>query len=333
MKFRFLAVLHNMKLESIKNKGIEIYPGARITNGTLFLEQTLTTLLFRTTVGVHSIDEFENAVYFYIDGEFEEVKSKEEMDVVGQKYTFHFLRQAQMFLHELWLLKDNNVYIREGFLVAYDRKIEEGFTYKASLSEVYSYATDENKSSLFTDSEIAFASSRYSPAEIDDWDEVSFGGKIPQADLLYKAKGSDRFTRAIYFTMGARKSAILPMKILSYCTALECLFTIGTAEITHKTAERVASLLGTSKESKLDLYNTVKDAYKIRSTIVHGQPLRGTDEDLKKISFEIDEILRKLLANENDVFSRKDKDMETYFLDLVFDNSIKGVQENEQTSN
>lgn len=277
-----------MRLESVKNKGIKIYPGARISNSQQILSDITSTDLMRFTAGVHSINEFENKVYLYIDGEFSGIHTKEQMDEIGGKYTFFFLRQAQLFTHHLWLVKDNNVYVRDGFLLAYERNFEDGFTYKASLSAIFSYSNGERKESLFSDEEIFSAIRDLEPYKIDEFDDERFNLKYPDSDLFFKNKGSERMNRSSYFTVVARASSTLPIKIVNYCTALECLFTIGTSEINHKIAERVAIILGTSVETKVQLFNLIKQAYKIRSHIVHGQYLKGCDEDLKCISQELD---------------------------------------------
>ncbi|WP_175423365.1 MULTISPECIES: hypothetical protein [Bacillus] len=113
-----------------------------------------------------------------------------------------------------------------------------------------SFSTCERKESNFTKDEILSAARDFKPFSIDEYGEKSFGGKHPDADILFKNKGSKRLDRAHYFTLGARVSSILPMKIASYCNALECLFTTDKSEVSRKIAERVALMLGTSDESK-----------------------------------------------------------------------------------
>ncbi|MFB3168465.1 HEPN domain-containing protein [Neobacillus sp. 179-C4.2 HS] len=318
MKYRFITILHNLKLESVKNKGTEIFPGARVSNGRQILEDTLGRQPMKSTLGVHSVDEFNNKVYFYLDGEFEDVISKDQMDQIGNKYTFFFLRQAQAFAYQLWDTKDNSIYVRDGFLLAYTNRFEDGFTYKASLSEIFVKSTCERGEIVFSDSEISNTVRNFVPATFEDYSEESFGGKLPNSKHLFKAHGSTRMTRAAYFTASARKSHILPLKIVSYCNALECLFTIGTSEVNHKIAERVALMLGNSKESKQDYFKLIKNAYKHRSNLVHGQYLTGNEEALIGISQGLDNILRELLVAEHEVFSMSDNDMEAFFLDLLF---------------
>lgn len=240
------------------------------------------------------------------------------MDELGGKHCCAFLRQVQQLAHLLWYIKDNSIYVRDGFLLVYKNKLNDGFTYKASLSEVFSYSNCEWADSEFSQSELMEAIKRFTPVPLGDYSEDEFGGKFPNSDYFFKTKGSDRTTRAMYFTLAARRNSILPMKILSYCTALECLFTIGTSEITHKIAECVAFMLGNSKESKKELYKLVKEAYNYRSAVVHGQHLKGSDEKLVPLSVDLDEILRQLFVNDYDIFSKNDEEIENYFMELLF---------------
>lgn len=322
MKFRFITILHNMKLDSIKSKGIHIGHGARITNG---LEKY--SEIFKT----HEMHETaENPVYFYIDDEFKDIETIEEMNKVGDEYTFHLLREAQRFTDCLWTVKDNNVYVAQGILVAYDKNIGDGSYYEKTLTAVYSYSTCEKKESLFTKDEIDSAINYYEPY-IMYFDKYDGNGeklnlseikdlKYPSSDLFYKNRGSERMSRADYFIKSARASAILPLKIVNYCIALECLFNTSKSDATHKIAERVAVLFGTSEDSKIDLFRFIKKAYDYRSTLIHGDSLRKFEEESKlaTISERLDNIFRHLFTNNYKIFSKNNNEMDDDFLHLLF---------------
>ncbi|HHT7066894.1 HEPN domain-containing protein [Bacillus thuringiensis] len=318
MKYRFITTPHNMKLSTVKNKGIELFPGARISNGSKSISETLETNLVLHTVGSMTSGAIKNSTYVYIDGEFENIHTKQEFDEVGVQHTFSLLRQVEHFTHELWKIKDNNVYVIEGFLFAYNKHLEDGFTYSASLTGVYSYSTHEQKESTFSDFELAAAIQNFVPIPKEEFNEKNFGGKHPDVDILLKNKKSKRMMRAMYFTVGARSSAVMPRKIVNYCNALECLFTTGKSEVSHKIAERVAIMLGTSVESKKDLFQLVKKAYNFRSEMVHGQALKAKEEDLVIVSKGLDDVLRKLIVANHDVFSKDNNEMDDFFLDLLF---------------
>lgn len=77
-------------------------------------------------------------------------------------------------------------------------------------------------------------------------------------------------------------------------------------------------MLGTSEDSKKHLFKIIKKAYNCRSAIVHGQYLKGTEDDLVNISKELDYILRNLITTNHDIFSKKDNEMEEFFLITFF---------------
>ncbi|EJR94480.1 HEPN domain-containing protein [Bacillus mycoides] len=318
MKYRFITTLHNMELSNVKNKGTEIFPGARISNGSKSISETLDTNLARHTMGYLTRESIRNTTYVYIDGEFKDIHNFEEMNKVGVQRTFSLLRQIEHFTHELWKVKDNNVYVIDGFLFAYNKHFEDGYIYQASLTGLYSFSTYEQKESTFSDSELTAAIQNFVPLSKEEFNEKNFGGKHPNVDILLKNKGSNRMLRALYFTGGARSSSVMPIKIVNYCNALECLFTTGKSEVNHKIAERVAIMLGTSFESKKALSQLVKKAYNIRSEMVHGQALKAKEEDLVIVSQGLDNVLRELIVANHDVFSKNDKEMDDFFLDLLF---------------
>lgn len=258
MKYMFLTILHNLKIESILNKGINIYSGTRISNGNGVLQRTIFSNLLRSTAGVHSTDEFINKVYYYKIGEFTDVVTKEEMDTRGSMTTFHFLREAEQFVHSLWMTKDNNVYIRDGFLIVYEDDLEQGFTYKASLTTIYSASSGSELESSFSKEEVIDAISYFTPFTLEEMKAENFGGKYLTNNHFYKSSQQTRFDRALYFVAAARAAGAPPMKIVSYCTALECLFTTDKSEVVHKIAERTATLLGNSGENKREIFNFVK---------------------------------------------------------------------------
>jgi hypothetical protein len=317
-----------MELPTIKNKGTVIFPGARLSNGSQVLKETLNTNLMEGTLGVHSVREFNNKVYVYIDNEIKDIQTKEQMDELGSYYTFYLLREVQAFINRLWEVKDNNIYVRDGFLLSYDKNFEDGYTYKASVSAINSFSDCRKVNSIFSDEEIEKAIQSFEPSSFEDYDEELGGGKYVTSDHFYIKKGSNRMLRARYFTLAARDSAIAPMKILHYCNALECLFTVGTAEISHKIAERVAVMLATTAEDKRLIFELVKSAYKYRSKLVHGQHLTKTEEALAlaDISRELDSILRQLIVTNHEIFDKDDTRIESFFTDLVFKTPTVGSQ-------
>ncbi|MEB2294465.1 hypothetical protein [Priestia megaterium] len=319
MKYRFIAPLHFMELEALKNKGTRIMYGARISNGRKILDETIGTKLMSATLGVHSLREFNDSVYVYIDNELDEIQTREQMDQAGSSLTFLHLRQMQHFTHELWKIKDNSVYVRDGFLLAYPSNgtFEDGCTYKASLSEVFTCSNCEIKPTKFSDVEVTKASEWYKSSKLLTHNAREDGGKLPDARPLIKGETpSTRMTRAIYFTDTARKNAVLPTKIVSYCTALECLFTTKAFKISTTVASRTANMLGGNDAAYISAFDLVKEAYKYRSIIVHGQSLEGDEETLARICRRLDIMLRTFIIGDHEIFSKDDKEMDRFFENL-----------------
>lgn len=145
----------------------------------------------------------------------------------------------------------------------------------------------------------------------------TFNYKLPTYDFFYKYSKSERLDRAWYFILNARIFGTLPMKIVSYCTALECCFTTGRTELTHQIAEKVAMLTEGNKEQKIKTFNLVKKAYGIRSTIVHGSFLKGSNEDLEDVSEELDNLLRMIVNEHSSLLKLKDNELDNYFLNKL----------------
>lgn len=270
------------------------------------------------TAGMHAVDEFQEQVYCYIDGVFDEIEEFEQMNLLGTKYTFYFLREVQSFITEMWKIRDNSIYVRDGYLICYKKNLEDGRTYKASLSEIFTNAGNSSGQTTFTDAEIRGIAKQYEISDIKDvkLDEIDY--KTPTDDHFYKKSKSTRIYRAEYYMISARARSSIPMKIVSYCTALECLFTTTTTEVSHRIAERVACLLGDTSVHKKEIYTTVKKAYDIRSTVVHGSLIKVNDGETIRISAELDSLLRLILTKHREVFTESDAIIDSIFIDLLF---------------
>lgn len=314
-KYIFITVLHFLQLENKHTKGKELRKGMRIANSNHQVKKLLESNLFNGTVGFHSIDEFNNAVYVYVTGDLTQLRLNNLKKHKDFDFTFYFLREVQAFVNDLWLIKDNSVYVRDGFLTLYDDDIEKGITYKASLSAVNSTSQSEVKPIIFTNTELELTIKEFQQSPFPSIDEFNQGGKHPEPG--YYKKDSSRESRADYFIKGARGGSNLASKIVSYCTALECLFTTGNSEVNHKIAERVAVLLSNNPESRKEHFSIVKKAYDIRSRIIHGSYIKEKDEMLIHLSEQLDTILRQILSSRSDVFSLSDFDMDEYFINKI----------------
>jgi Apea-like HEPN len=137
-------------------------------------------------------------------------------------------------------------------------------------------------------------------------------------------KESARFSRFLYFLSGARIQEDISVRLSQYMTTLEVLFGTDPSELVHKLSERVAFFLGEDAPSRRRIFDIVRNAYKIRSKIVHGDAVAAKDiEKARDISSEVDQLVRKvglkILADPElkERFNRNKENLEEYFTELV----------------
>ena len=137
-------------------------------------------------------------------------------------------------------------------------------------------------------------------------------------------KGIDRISIVFYFLQSARSNPDLAVKIVDYCTCFEALFSTSSAELSHQLAERIAFFIGESNIERRDIFNNIKEAYGIRSRIIHGDLLSPSKIDrLHTISETCDNFLRKILfkifldTELSNMFSAPPNELDDYFLNLM----------------
>lgn len=321
MKYTFIAPIHFIKINTQLNRGIVLMNNLRISNNNNYITQ-----LFRNTdlyehIGSDGYKDLEDSTYVYAEGNLADLhkhygQREQEID-----YCFIFLREISSFLETLWEIEDHNCYIRDGFFYLHNSKNpKDGTNCKASLSTITSTCEGYHVESVFSRENILEAISSYQKYGYFSFEQVNDGGRYPLLNPLNKE--ISRVARAKAFVSIARSQSILPLKIFNYCTALECLFTTDNTEVSHKNAERVAALIGSNLEGRLEIYKTVKKAYSVRSKLTHGQSITNKEEELKTISKDIDLIIRRIYNSDLEVFSLSKQDLEEYFMKLILgDNS------------
>ncbi|MGG1400170.1 hypothetical protein ABE288_20460 [Bacillus salipaludis] len=322
MKYHFVTKLNFMSLNTTLTRGKQIGGATRISNGSENFKKFFDNRYFKDYAGSYHYYEFEGSVYLYEIGNFDELKAKFDKKYKLIDYAFYLLRNAQYFVDCLWLVKDNSIYVRDAFLDVYpEGSPEQGDIQFSSVSTINSNTSGHIVETTFSIEELEKAISYFKPAE--GFEGVEEGGKHPFKNPLTKEMG--RLGRATYFINAARSVSQLPLKILNYCTVLECLFTSDSSEVTHKVAERLAYLLGRNAEERKQYYQLARDAYKIRSKAVHGQPIKTNLEEMQRTTKKLDDALRTIFINyyENpekyEVFKiKKNEDFEDWFNNLIF---------------
>lgn len=266
------------------------------------------------TMGNHSIDEIWGGTYYLSEGETDMAKTED--DAVWNQLAWAFLRQAQLFSDSLWEIRDNSVYVRDGFLYVFKDQLEKGCTFKVSVSKINSFADGRIIPSVFSEKELVEKGAQMQVLVRENY--------LVRSDLKnateiqhYKGSGLDRKTLARTYVEMARFAGAVPMKLLLFCTAFEALVSTTTMELSHRVSERIALLLGEDGEAKKQVYLNVKKCYDVRSKVAHGDFIKGKSEDMAALSVTIDGYLRRLLEL-TEPFDRKSNEIDEFFLQKMF---------------
>ncbi len=107
-------------------------------------------------------------------------------------------------------------------------------------------------------------------------------------------------------------------------TCLEVLFSTDASELVYKLSERIAFFLGEETSSRRRIFDIIRNTYKIRSKVVHGDSVATKDlEKARDTSHEVDQIIRQIgikILSDSELkarFNGKKEDLEQYLLGLV----------------
>lgn len=319
MKYRFITIIHYLKLNKPDCR-IPLASGM-ISNKTDVLKDVLSykNLLSLNTLGMFSIDEFEDKTFYVVDGDLGNV-TKEDVDVFGTSLAYAYLRQIQWLTNEFWTLRDNSIYLRDSFLFVYEKDIEKGFTYKADLSMINSKASAKIEPTIYSKEEIEELAKDMHLISVE---EVRSGG-VNYRDVTqfqyFKSGKIGRNMMAWVYVFHARGINALTIKVLMYITAMEALVSTSTAELSHQVAERVAILIGTNVAERQIIYHDIKKGYHIRSKAAHGEPLKGTEQEVADLLVILDDYLRRLLRLESP-YNFDDNKLNEFFINKLMGES------------
>lgn len=310
MKYRFITIVHNLVLPQ-KEMIVNLTQGF-FSNCSSILQETFDNELSTYTLGSHSVDEFVGQTYFYIDGDFADGCTQSVVDEFGTKLTFAFLRVIQDYVERLWLLEDNSIYIRDGFLYTYEERLSDGYTFKASLSAVFSKANGRIEPSVFSLESLTSLSSDMFVINSEDISPEIENYKDATQDHFWKKNKVERKLRAWGYILLARSQSQPPLKMMLYTMALESLLGTSTTELSHRLAERSAIMLGTTTEERIIIYTTIKKSYDNRSTIAHGDLLKD-DSNFEDRIIKVDDYLRKLMSFE-EPYNIENAEIDKFFI-------------------
>lgn len=313
MKATFVTHLRNIKVTERLYKGVDTGYGIYIANDDKRIKTLLTPWFVEAAGRMEAQALRDSDAYLYAVSDSTS-SSSNHIQLLNE-----YLAKGQGAVTALWLVKDNAVNLDTGFLMVEQASFLPRVDSSRRTAE-FSDSAGGKDTRTFTRPELSEAvsllSQWLSPMPEDD--------ASPDLDLFTNAP---RVQRAFYFLQASRAQDRLPHKIAFYCTCLETLFSTDDQELRHQVAERAARFLGTNSTERQHIYQQVKDAYDIRSSVVHGDVLSKKfrkAETIQHYSVVCDEYLRssiRKILSEPDLaatFSSTKEKLNTFFKEMIF---------------
>jgi hypothetical protein len=310
----YVTCFRKLKITDQISGHLELLPGVNITNDPIVRKNWLTPE-FGAVAGVIEVSHLQSESNLLF-GEFDTDDFK---DLPPDGILLVILSWIDGLLENAWLIKEHAMACDAAFL-----RVETASGVSWSSNFLAARPSFSNGYSINeTDVEMS-AKDLKEWSQIDDLVNGYLYEKGSLSSKFMMEKGYSRSGRAMRFVAAARRSLDLAFKIANYCSALETLFTTDSAELAHKLSERVAFFLGERGYSRRVVFTIVKDAYGVRSKLVHGDTLKPIQiEGLPALSSQCDgylrEILREIFSSQKlkNTFDSQNQAIEEYFADLI----------------
>jgi hypothetical protein len=310
MRVTFLIALHHLEIKDNLGRGDKIDDFTFLSNDI----ENIKKIIPPDSLSIIGQLEYESLLdskaYVYSIQQLPENTRPEE-------FLIHKLYTVQALLSAIWFHEDNNVDFDIGFLF-YKKNGRLGVS-SNYLATAYTMSSGQRK--ILKLSRYQLNSIRKFYREYFTSEELLLGYKYP----TQLVKGTSRIALSVYHITGARFDPDIGLKVSNYCSALEALFSTSQAELAHQLSERLAFFIASSNEERLSIYKKAKQAYTVRSKIVHGTTIRESDIDnIKELSEFCDRSLRKtitkILSNQGlrEIIEGNSDKLDSYMIDLIF---------------
>lgn len=310
MKITTITALCHLEISENLGRGDKLDDVTFISNDTSFLKSLIPNDAVQI-IGMLEYNGLLNAKSF--------IYSIENLpnNVTPDNYLLDRLYAIQSFLAAAWIHIDNNINFELGFsFCQYPERLSVSSNHLA-----VAYASSQGKKELTYLSRDKLKEIRAFYRKKLKYIRYSHEQRM-ETQLL---KGNSRIEMALYHIQNARAESDIGLKISGYCSALESLFSTSQAELAHQLSERLAFFISTSSQERLETYKKAKEAYGVRSKIVHGTTIKEKDlEKIKQLAYFCDSCLRKVifkLMSEESLhacFSGNNEIIDEYMLKMIF---------------
>ncbi|MEC6747326.1 hypothetical protein VXN63_02145 [Marinilactibacillus sp. XAAS-LB27] len=266
------------------------------------VKNIINSSLYKYQYGQDEVNKVKNNVLCYLH--FDDLKLEE---IKRRALVNNIFTAAHVFSNALWFVKDNAVTPHMATMSTDEFGKYSPIGLRRNL--YVSNSKGEYEIMNFTKKEIVSATRWIEKLEGFNSTKDMTGERFWENELQNMSVllnfNIPSFDRAYYFLQSTRRLDFLPAKIAGYISILETLFVIK-GDNRKKASERTAALIGVDNDEKIKLKSTVTKAYDIRSDYIHGSLINeGTNELISVLSYEIDEIVRRvfkeLILNRSDL--------------------------------
>lgn len=267
----FFVALVGVEFQVKSNKGLKINDTMYITNNFDTIGKYIHEKKLEGRIGSLEFEHLKaqsSFVYskYYVD------KSIIYDGGMRQRQLLRLLFEIQLFFSTAWLFTDGGVILDDGYLVVSIG--DSSFLDKNHLRNNI-YSSDLlNRVVVLEESLLK---------EIRDLSRVVTKVDMElQASNIKLSKNKSRLSLCLYHIQIARSHNDWMLRVAFFVCALESLFNISKAEISHQISQITISFLDRSVDEKLKVYELLKQCYSIRSYVFHGAVIK--DKKLKNIS-------------------------------------------------
>jgi len=294
---------------------LEIKTGYYLSSSGKKLKNIISNDISTIIGNYNTFNFFDNKCFIRYDNLLAEPETK------GGSYLRDFFSVNIFFCQTLWLCKDNSVIPELGYLKFFSESLLKVQAFNTNT--IYSNYKGSFEDCQFTLDELNKAV-EYFPVLM----KLSSAKELnPYTNL---SSNGNRIARAMLFIQSARLSPDLGSKVAYYCSSFESLFSISSAELKHRLSETIAFFLESENLLPREVYENLKLAYDLRSSVVHGSIIskRFTRNDFELLIKTVGNcdnyarlIIKKIMSDPNliEIYRNgKSEDLNTQLIELIF---------------
>jgi hypothetical protein len=221
-------------------------------------------------------------------------------DIVSKELSVdYFEKQAYMFLIALWIIRDHTISLLRSLFKRSLVDSHADYTYYPYGQRYFDSAGRSLKQTEYTLEDIRVAGEYYHDY-LPHLNTASYEATSHTVTFVPTEfdNTSTRLSRFVHLLNHARTIYDIGLKLALFCSCLECLFSNkgDKQDVTLRVAQRTALFLEAIPCKRRSVFKDVKDAYSLRSNVLHGGKIDKKLPELERVCVQTDSVLRKVFA-------------------------------------